>query len=428
MHPPIWWRRFRRQAEEPAPDETAIEAPYRLLISPSTEGGFAHSLEPVAAPTDDTRVELWHSRLGVRRRTEDGWAIDERTDPQRIIRAVWARDMEHYTDAELDEPDEGGNFEPFRPSLDNRDRRILVRQSAETNLADPEPVDVEKLHLSSLGAWLDLHGAWDTDPYTAVGRPAILSWDHDAPMGRDQFVRVVYPGYLFPFGHRAALVKVTERKIRLDVDPGEPQARLYQRKFIVVGERLRSFEDHGLPFREVRVSPRATPDLQDPAGDGTPDVIMGQDLFWPVVATGRFAFTLDCRDHDGGDVRLHTPLLFVAAHLGEDAGNRTTIEEAYADDPASTVDGTGQWTAFARSTTPGDTAVEVAAFTFTGKAEIPDDRPDARRAEPSLRSANVVIPAMRRLAPSSDPVDVVYPTNYVTDGFTDAGVSRARVP
>ena len=30
-------------------------------------------------------------------------------------------------------------------------------------------------------------------------------------LARDQYVRVVYKGYLLPFGHRASLVKVTER-------------------------------------------------------------------------------------------------------------------------------------------------------------------------------------------------------------------------
>ena len=97
---------------------------------------------------------------------------------------------------------------------------MLVRQSAETWLGrggtpiEPVPVGADALWLSSLGAWLDLHGAWTTKPYSAVQMQSILSWDHVAPMGRDQYVRVVYPGYLYPFGHQAALVKLTERKMK----------------------------------------------------------------------------------------------------------------------------------------------------------------------------------------------------------------------
>ena len=37
-------------------------------------------------------------------------------------------------------------------------------------------------------------------------------WRHIATLGRDHYVRVVYAGYLMPFGHRASLIKVTERK------------------------------------------------------------------------------------------------------------------------------------------------------------------------------------------------------------------------
>ena len=45
-----------------------------------------------------------------------------------------------------------------------------------------------------------------TAPFT------IQEWKHRATMGRDHEVKVVYAGFLFPFGHKASLVKVTERK------------------------------------------------------------------------------------------------------------------------------------------------------------------------------------------------------------------------
>lgn len=420
---PVHGRRPRRQARPPRADETAIEAPYRLFLSPSAEGGFTHSSTPVAAPTDERRVELWHSRLGVRTNIDGGWKIEERADTQRIVRAIWARDLDYYSDEQLKQVDKHP-FDPFRTSLDPRDRRILVRQSAETGIAVPEPIDVRRLYLSSLGAWLDLHGSWYTDPYSATGAPAIQSWDHVAPMGRDQFVRVVYPGYLFPFGHRAALVKVTERKIKAAAeDPHAPQARLYQRKFIVVGEPVRGFEQNDMPFREVRIEPLATPDLMDPAlHPDTPFVIDGQDLFWPVVAGQKFRFTLDCLDHDGRRVRLHVPLLFVASHLGarpsgrrkEDPPALTAIVSAYEAD--NKADAAGQWTAFAPSAVPGDTSVEVRTFRFTGTPEIPDER----RATPRLDNADVVIPAARHLAPTTTDVTVTYPKTFIDDGFAAA--------
>ena len=62
------------------------------------------------------------------------------------------------------------HHDPFRTSLDGADRHMLVRQTAETWLGKqskpiqplPEPADA--LYLSSLGAWLDLHGTWTTPP------------------------------------------------------------------------------------------------------------------------------------------------------------------------------------------------------------------------------------------------------------------------
>jgi hypothetical protein len=435
LRTPIPGRRPQRQLASPRADETAIEAPYRLLISPSEQGGFASSAEPVAAPEDASRVELWHARLGVRRELRGGPAeVDERPDPQRIVRAVWTRDLAYYSEAQLTQP-ENAPFEPFRHSLDRRDRRILVRQSAETALTVPRPVDVERLYLSALGAWLDLHGAWEHHPYSNAGQPAIESWDHVAPMARDQYVRVVYPGYLFPFGHQAALVKVTERKIKplgngKDQDPHAPQARLYQRKFIVVGEPVRDYDHRDLPFTQARLRPLATPDLDDPAEASTPFVVQGQDLFWPSVGNRRFRFTLDALDHELRPVRLHLPLLFVASHVGATPAGRNAVVAAYTDDvaKANVVEAAGQATAFAASSVPGDTSVEVRTFTFSGDPEVPGATADATQpAVPRLAQADVVVPAARHLgpartsgAPDVPAVTVSYPQAYVAGGFADA--------
>lgn len=415
LREPIRIPRPRRRPAPPAADETAIEAPYRLLVAPSVHGGFSHSAAPVASPQDDTHVELWHSRLGVRRETSDGWVVDERPDQQRIVRAVWTRDIAFYDEAALEQGDPPP-FDPFRTSLEPRDRRILVRQSAETAITAPEPVEVRRLQLSSLGASLDLHGAWSHEPYSVAGAPAIESWDHVAPMGRDQFVRVVYPGYLFPFGHRASLVKVTERKIKdPPADRHAPQARLYQRKFIVVGEPVRGYDQRDLPFREVRVRPLATPDLHDPALGG-PHVVQGQDIFWPSLGTRKFLFTLDALDHDGRRVRLHAPLLFVASHVGAVPAQRAKIVPAYASDPI--VAASGQATAFARSTVPGDTSLDVASLMFTGEPERVDPASQSIvRAVPRLARASVVIPAAQHLAPTTEPVTVTYPQSYLDAGF-----------
>ena len=398
----------RQRPRKPRSDETAIEAPYRLIISPSVLGGFAHALAPESAPTDPDRVELWHSRLGIRREDADGIVtVDERADPQRIVRAVWARDKEGQEPTQAPDPPE-----PFRMSLDGFDRVMLVRQSADPQITVPQPVSAERLALSSLGAWLDLQGRWDVIPYAEAGEASILAWDHIAPMGRDQFVRVVYPGYLFPFGHRCALVKITERKIlNLNEDLGRPQARLFQRKFLIISEPVLGYtDDQTRPFTQVAVRPLATPDLDDPLLGGPDVTIDGEFLFWPTVAGAKFEFVLDCFDHDGRRILLQAPLLFVAAHLGS-PDEKTKIIDAYT--TGNKINASGQAIAMAPSTRPGDTAYETVVLRFTGEP----GNPGQLTSDPHLVNSVVVVPAMRHLAPQAPEVTVSYAEPYTTNGF-----------
>jgi hypothetical protein len=297
--------RLRRGlSRPPTTTETAIEAPFRLVISPSKEARWAHANLPVSAEDAPQHVELWHSRLAILKKQPDGSIVpDEQNKQHRIIRAIWARDRDTVgdawkdtsRDADLNNPLSHVDL-PFRGSLDRADRHMLVRQTAETwpgkraSIA-PVPVGVDALWLSGLGAWLDLHGGWTTKPYSEVGMASILAWDHVAPLGRDQYVRVVYPGYLYPFGHQAALVKITMRKMK-DVAPS--LAGLYQRKFLVIGERARTYADtHDFPFTRVEIRPLVTPTLDDPGS-------AQNAFFWPVINGQRFRFTIDTLDHEGG--------------------------------------------------------------------------------------------------------------------------------
>lgn len=405
----------KQRPRAPRGDETAIEAPFRLIISPSVQGGFAHVTGPGAAPTDPSRVELWHTRLGVRKvDPEDGSvSVDESpVHPQRTVRAIWARDKNSLGPDE--DPPAGDS--PFRMSLNPRDRVILVRQSSDPKITTPQPVDAKRLYLSSLGAYLDLHGRWDTKPYSSPPHQlvSILSWDHVAPMGRDQFVQVIYPGYLFPFGHRAAIVKLTERRI---LDPIGPQAQLIQRKFLIIMQPVRTYDARNMPFRQITLRPLVTPDIRDPLAPGTPNAPGGEDLFWPTVGTAKFAFTLDCIDHAGQRARLQAPLLFVAERLplGPNSGKTAEdIRTTYRNDPQRPIPASGTSVAFAPPETGGDTVLETAVLSFVGEP----GPPGSSTSTPSLEEADVVVPAMRHLAPASPVAKVSYPVPYVNLGFT----------
>src|SRR5437870_7235560 len=111
---------------------------------------------------------------------------------------------------------------------------------------------------TSRGAWMKVRGAWTPNPGSGL---SVEEWRHRATTGRDNYVRVVYKGYLFPFGHRASLVKITERKFHPD-KPGNI-AYLRQRMFIIVREPEMAFVNTGIvqddkqwdlqmPFSHVR--------------------------------------------------------------------------------------------------------------------------------------------------------------------------------
>ena len=416
---PVLHRRPRAKlSRPPTTEETSIEAPFRLVISPSGEGRWAHAIEPIRADDEPHHVELWHSRLGTAKQNGDGtWGVDEQNDQRRIVRAVWARDRE--TSAE-DWHDPKKNLshidDPFRTSLDPADRNMLVRQTAETWLGShgtpipPIPVAARHLWLSGLGAWLDLHGAWATKPYSRVGMTSILAWDEVAPMGRDQYVRVVYPGYLYPFGHQAALVKLTERKMK-DVSPS--LAGLYQRKFLVIGEPVRSYSDtHDFPFIRVGIRPLVTSTLDDP---GT-----AQDsFFWPQVGGQFFGFTIDALDHESRPVRLVAPLLWVAELYAKFG----TVDTEYDTSPNRRIPAFGQKVAFAPVHQGGDTVLETELISLRGKAALGDSRPH-------MSQAKVLLPAVQQLA-GIGAVPIVYHSLYRSGGFaspSNTGEIWAAIP
>ena len=378
---------IKPQAElsrSPRPLETAIEAPYRLVISPSRRGGWSHATKPVAADEAPHRIELWHSRLGVRTGEGASVKIDERASWQRIVRAVWARDREAMHDWQH-ETDPLHLDIPFLMSLDGADRHMLVRQTSETWLGEkrkpipPEPVDVEALWLSSLGAWLDLHGDWQTLQYSKAGIASILRWDHLAPMGRDQYVRVAYPGYLFPFGHRATLIKVTERKMK---DAAPSVAGLYQRMFLVVNEPVKAFSSRSLPLTRVRLAPLVTPNIEKPSPEE-----QGK-FFFPIVDGHPFSFVLHCLDQEDRPVRLLAPLMWVAEHYKP----YSDVDAAYNSSTLSAVPAGGQEVAFAEVHRGGDTMLPTHELKFAGTATL-------ATSTPRLVTAKVEVPAVQHLSP-----------------------------
>ncbi|WP_457302968.1 hypothetical protein, partial [Phyllobacterium sp. P5_D12] len=169
------------------------------------------------------------------------------------------------------------NTIPFRMPMNDFDRFQISHLSSNFSVPnyEPEPIATNLLMMSSLGAWLDSRGAWDPPGLS------VEEWVHRASMGRDHYVRIVYKGCFFPFGHRAVLMKISERKFHngrgtQEAVPGNT-AYMRQQLFLAIRERERTFVDPELsnknetiwlhrkmPFSSVRILTAVTPSLDEP--------------------------------------------------------------------------------------------------------------------------------------------------------------------
>ena len=204
---------------------TQIELPYRILLAPDTESIWRHNLLPVTrADADGNRwTELWQTSM-------------DRASGQNAVWVAGAR----LPDA----PD------PF-PSMaiEQPDRKQIASQSRARVITQQGRADipVERLSLSASGAWLDLNAAWPSIPGNTVAE-----WRHATAMGRDTAVRVTKRGFLSPFGHRAGLTTVTERRFTADGFAG-----LRQQSFLTVLESDKTYkpdEMRDMPLRRIRIN------------------------------------------------------------------------------------------------------------------------------------------------------------------------------
>ncbi len=440
--------------------ETAIEMPYRLIMSPHKFNHWAHSVDPVNHDRDNFHepYELWHTRLGVLPAVPVGGGsgssksmitsqgqiqqnitlapVDEKTSNLRTLRAIWSPDYEQKPN--------GHANNPFRMSLDAKDRYELVRLTSDFHIGgySPIPVNAKRLMLTSLGAWMDIQGKWN--PPDSVPELDIEAWKHQATMGRDHFVKVVYKGYLFPFGHRASLIKVTERKIQRPNATGSKTAYLRQRMYIVVREPEKVYPLEAIswemPLRRIVLKTEITPMLDVPQNN---DVVsngigLGQEGFWPHVNSMPFKFHLMAEDWDGRICEFSAPLIFVSKGnaIGSDNSVRDSIKSDYqnrkypnnSQKNMCLCDLSGQKVTY----TPIDSGqvmenqvLETDCITFSAKTNVsvPAGQP---KFVPLIKQAKVKIPALAQLAGSAaevtgtanGKVDIEWHNAYLSNGFS----------
>lgn len=389
----------------PTDFETALVVPYRLILHPEIDDNpaWAHATLPV---THASRTELWHTRLG--RLGNDGSQespgsdqIDETGDPPRL-RAVWT---ESFADQQLflgcNHPVDADPFAPM--SLTPSDRKAITLLTG----AGENRFDTRRLFLSALGGWLDV--SFNRAPNNDNCPTPLEAWTHKAAMGRDFFVRVVYRGNLLPYGHRASLIKITERRFERNAAE-DTVASLWQRQFLIVREPLRSFNNRKLPFRSVRIATEITPSLRLTSPQARLGALPadGTGGFWPIIlvnaADRDFPFQIIAEDWDGRTVEFTQPLAWLA-----EGADVATARAAYNTETGARVARpmSGQKIAY----TPGqggNTSLETLALTFAM---------DAAGFTPVMKRAGVIAEPLKQLIGERTPVDILYDDSYLTHGF-----------
>ncbi|HZM76282.1 MAG TPA: hypothetical protein VFC19_11175 [Candidatus Limnocylindrales bacterium] len=355
----------------PEPTETALEVPWKVVLSPDQNGKWSHAMVPEPGPGG--RSVLWHARL------------DVTPGAGGKARVIWTPDLENA--AIIDPP------VPGRTSLRPEERRNLVKLTSKWDQLSgaqtyvPQPIDVDQLALSSSGAWLKSKGVWEIRPDGVD----LKEWLHVATMGRDHFVKVVDAGRAWPIRHRLELITITERKFEIDPN-GKPVAALRQRIFLVPRDRELTYEAcdippnllphqlRDLPLKKIRILTKSTPNLAPfdlpSAEPGTQIPVgmtyYGRDAFWPRVGGpgnwADFMWDLEAEDYEGRTIRFAVPLIYVSDSFGK--GPNIQQLKTYYESPTvaarRTADLGGQKVALARfaNSPMGETAYPLKTFTF----------------------------------------------------------------
>lgn len=333
----------------------------------------------------------------------------------------------------------------------------------------PQPFRAEQLMLSPLGGWLKSRGFWNPPRTTKPIRPpffdfnntlelfelhfsrdlkigdisafevsegappfsrAILrqpeqyqldlsEWRHIATQGRDHYVRIVYEGELWPFRHRAALIKVTERKFK--ETGGIVGAYQIQRMFIVVREPVKTFGDdeRGNPLKTVRLTTLVTPDIAEP------DIIIDTNRsFWVEVMTSAtdrdlFKFHAVGTDISGNDVDFTVPLMFVSISDVAETANLELVSREYNDKDniaRRSVIIPGQKLVFAQQDGSPDGQNDNTRLVTQALNFVVDEFGNP----PQMLKAEVKIPQVEELLGTDAPSTIRFFKDYVDDGFDGA--------
>ncbi|MDD8020539.1 MAG: hypothetical protein PHU81_05045 [Acidobacteriota bacterium] len=430
-------KQINRSLLKPGPPEkyqTAIEMPYRLILSPNIYNVWVHTANPLSM---NGWTELWHTRLAAL--NQDG-SVSETDNPNLAVRAVWSPDVD--LDKLIGPYPE--NLSKPRLSLSPNHRHQIVHLTSNFTLKnpnrtsyEPQPVWINNMMLSPLGAWLDSIGNWPANsPMLGAGAAPVITWQHMAAMGRDYYVKVATAGYLLPFGHRASLVTVTERKF-FKTQEGQNIAYLFQKKYIMVRDPERVFPapyqpvkgGMKIPFTRVKLTTLVTPPIAPPS---TSPLISGAGelAFWPMVSNQDFIFQALGTDVEGHEVQFKMPMAYIAGSYAFENVGQSVDAYKLASRQRRQPDFLGQTISFAQENKAGDTSFEVESISWL--LEVVEQNQlaafqtqDQPMCFPVMESASINIPALKNLV-GFDNTLVKYADVYINQAFK-ASQNRGEV-
>lgn len=429
---------------------TAIEAPYRLFLSPNCYAAWSYSLLPrtqlldvpgsaqSSAAPGTLWTEIWHMRLTAR--PPNGQSEND----FRTLRAIWSPD---YKD-------------PLRQdfvALQGEHRKQLVQLTAEFDDLDTSGnhtqtgkikdrlgrvIQVEQLALSSLGATMKVlyDQAAPMDAAHAGPGPDLSAWRHETIVARDQYVKVVREGYLYPWGHRAAAIEISQRKFALDPAESGNVSYLEKTYFVLVKQRSNSyrltnplamFPEVAIADGQIQVDPPCS--LNSPPGTCQR---AGDEPFWIIVDGKPFLFDGALTDHNGGTSHFHPGALFVPFGPLESATTVAQIDQflkpvraAYRSvfgQPARYANFHGQPLAFAPWTTNQNTTLQAFYISFDVQ-HIIQTTDKAHLFCPTVQSAEAQIPPLNRLRGTEMLCNLQYASAYLRNGQGFSGANAGKV-
>lgn len=168
-------------------------------------------------------------------------------------------------------------------------------------------IPVDQFRLSARGGWVALDTHWKAEPGCGLS-----GWTHSSSLGRDQYVKTVNAGFLYPFGIEAEVVTVSERAFVRD-EAGHFVAILIKQAFVQVPQPNRVDIPHAeTTFRSLSITTKSTPPLDLPSTGHDPAIYREFDFFLPSVDGRPFEFEHTGIDWAGDTHTSKMPMYFVS--------------------------------------------------------------------------------------------------------------------